>query len=102
MGGLRGGPPRAQIGLPRRLRRRARSYNELGPEGGKALGDALAKGAFPALQTLILRWVAARPTTVWNPGKQLISLLVDSSNDLDPSLQAQLRLDLSWISNLYV
>ena len=40
-----------------RTRRWARSNNQFGLEGGKALGEALAKGAFPALQTLYLRWV---------------------------------------------
>ena len=42
---------------PARRNRCCRSYNQLGPEGGKALGDALAKGAFPALQTPFLRWI---------------------------------------------
>ena len=64
MGGRPGGGggeparPRAEIGARcRRRRRRARSDNQLGPEGGKALGGALAKGAFPAIQTVNLRWV---------------------------------------------
>ena len=53
--GCRPARPRAKNDA--RRRGRARSDNQLGPEGGKALGDALARGAFPALQTLDLRWV---------------------------------------------
>ena len=51
------GPPRTSAEINLCCRRWARSSNQLGPEGGKALGDALAKGAFPALQTVDLRWV---------------------------------------------